>query len=162
MDDECVLSFLSENPNISCKFIEAYISKPWVWSKLSRNPNITWEFIEQHLDKDWNWQRLSEHPNITWDIIKANPDKNWKWSYVSKNPNITWEIIKDNPSKFDNDWCWQHFGANKMSKGKKIFIEDLRLKIIKSNIIKRYWRNYSCNPIYPFAQKMILKRAKIS
>ena len=97
MDNECILSFLSENPNI-CKFIQSHISKPWVWRNLSGNPNITWEFIEQHLDKDWNWQRLSEHPNITWDIIKANPDKNWKWSYVFKNPNITWEIIKDNPS----------------------------------------------------------------
>jgi hypothetical protein len=48
-----------------------------------------------------------------------------------------------------------------MLKHKKTFIEELRLKIIKSNIIKRYWRNYSCNPIYPFAQKMILKRAEL-
>ena len=114
--------------------VQANLDKPWNWRTLSINPNLTWEFIEANLDKDWNWERLSENDSLTWDIVRANLYKPWDWQYLSRNP---------------------------MIKHKKTFIEELRLKIIKSNIIKRYWRNYSCNPIYPFAQKMILKRAEI-
>jgi len=56
---------------------------------------------------------------------------------------------------------WSELCKNLMLKHKETFIEELRLKIIKSNIIKRYWKKYSWDPIYPFAQKMILKRAEI-
>ena len=48
-----------------------------------------------------------------------------------------------------------------MTKYKEEFIDKLRLKIIKSNIIKRYLKKYTWDPAYPFAQKMIIKRADI-
>ena len=93
------------------------------------------------------------------DIVKANLDKPWDWDYLSDNENITCDIVEAN---LDKDWNWDELSRNRMLEYKETFIEELRLKIIKSNIIKRYWRNYSCNPIHPFAQKMILKRAGLS
>ena len=122
------------NYNLNMDIVQANLDKPWNWGTLSINPNLTWEFIEANFDKDWNWERLSENDNLTWDIVRANLDKPWDWQYLSRNP---------------------------MLKHKKTFIEELRLKIIKSNIIKRYWKKYTWDPAYPFAQKMILKRAEI-
>ena len=45
-----------------------------------------------------------------------------------------------------------------MVKQKEEFINYERWKIIKSNIIKRYWRKCSYNPNCSFGRKMILKR----
>ena len=42
---------------------------------ISNNPNVSCEFIETNIDKPWDWEMLSGHPNITWEIIQANPDK---------------------------------------------------------------------------------------
>ena len=172
---------LSWNNNITTDIIEAHLDKPWDWRGLSYNPNMTMEFIEANLDKDWNWYYLSSNPNITLEFIKANLDKPWDWSELSIHPNITWKFIKANSDQFwdmeclsqnqcitwniiahhpHEDWDWYYLDRNLSIKLSAI--NQLRLKIIKSNIIKRYWRNYSCNPIYPFAQKMILKRAELS
>ena len=35
------------------------------------------------------------------------------------------------------------------------------LRIIKANIIKRYWRHCTCNPVYKLARKLVPKRAGI-
>ena len=79
-------------------------------------------------------------------------------SNVYQQTNITWDIVEAN---LDKPWNWSELCQNLMLKHKETFIEELRIKIIKSNIIKRYWKKYSWDPIYPFAQKMILKRAEI-
>lgn len=92
---------------------------------------------------------------MTWDIVKSNPNKPWDYWYMSCNQNITWDIVLSN---LDKRWNWSYLSYNFMLKSREKFINNLRIKIIKANIIKRYWRNYSCNPIYPFAKKKILKR----
>ena len=89
--------------------------------------------ILKYSDKPWDWNQISTNPNITWDIIRRYPDKPWDWYKLSVNPSI-----------------------------KLSAINYLRLKIIKSNIIKRYWKKYTWDPEYPFAQKMVLKRAELS
>ena len=72
-------------------------------SLLSQNPNITWKFICENPQISWNWRAISEHSNITWKIIKNNPDKPWNYTSVSRNQNITWNIIKNN---LNFNWCW--------------------------------------------------------
>jgi len=47
-----------------------------------------------------------------------------------------------------------------MEKGKEKWINDKRLRIIKALQIQRHWRKCSCNPEYPLAQRLILKRLK--
>ena len=106
-------------------------------------------------DYPWEWSSISINPNTTWKIIQENPDKPWDWYYISRNPNITLKIIKENA---DKPWDWNYISSNPMVKQKEEFINDLRLKIIKSNIIKRYWRNRSYDPNCSFGRKMILKR----
>tara|TARA_Y100001958_G_C21216913_1_gene542300 strand:+ start:1338 stop:1589 length:252 start_codon:yes stop_codon:yes gene_type:complete len=81
----------------------------------------------------------------------------WNWQYVSQNPNITWEIIMDNLDK-----PWDLLNLYQNSSVRESSIDQLRLKMIKSNIIKRYWKKYTWDPKYPYAQKMILKRAELS
>ena len=43
-----------------------------------------------------------------------------------------------------------------MKFGKKIWINNLRLQIIKTLQIQRHWRNYANNPQYKLAQNMSL------
>ena len=140
------------------QYIKEHPDKPWNWKSMSGNPNITWEIIQQNPDKEWDWRDISSNENITWEFIQQNPDKPWCWRTLSENQNITWDIVETNP---DKPWDWSSLSENILIKQKETFIDDLRLKIIKSNIIKRYWTKYSYNPIYPFAQKMILKRAEL-
>lgn len=131
---------------------------PWDWIYVSMNDNITCDIIHNNPDKPWDWDELSRNTGITWDIIKANLDKPWNWDRLTRNPSITWNIIKAN---LDKPWDWDWLSMNQMIKQKEAFIDDLRLKMIKSNIIKRCWRKYSYDPRYPFAQKMVLKRAEL-
>ena len=74
---------LSNNPNITPKFVEKHPYKPWDWGNqgLSSNPSITPEFVEKHLDKPWNWgnQGLSSNPSITLEFVKKHLNKRWYW-----------------------------------------------------------------------------------
>ena len=45
-----------------------------------------------------------------------------------------------------------------MKLGKEQWIDDLRIKIIKALQIQRHWRNYSCNPEYQLAQRLLKLR----
>ena len=45
-----------------------------------------------------------------------------------------------------------------LKKGKKRWINNLRLKIIKALQIQRHWRNCVSNPEYKLAQKLIKDR----
>ena len=101
----------------------------------------------------WDWRGVSNHPHITGEIINANPDKSWDWDGISLNPNITWDIIHTNP---DKSWSWTYISKNNMILGKERWINKFRLEIIKA--LQRHWRNYSSNPEYKLAQKLIKKR----
>ena len=148
--------FISINPNTKWKIIQEYPDKPWDWFWISRNPNITWEIIQANPDKQWDWNWISTHENITWEIIQSNLNKPWHWGDMSGNPDITFEIIQSN---LDKPWNWSGISSNTMAKEKREFINDLRLKIIKSNIIKRYYTKRSYDPSCSFGRKMILQRA---
>ena len=137
--------------------IQDNLNKDWNWSLLSYHPNITLEIIQNNPDKEWDWYFISRNPNITWEIIQNNPDKNWNWYEISCNPNITWEIIQNNP---DKDWDWEWLSGNTMEKGRLVWINNKRIQIIKALQIQRHWRNYSCNPVYELARRLILKRLK--
>ncbi len=47
---------LSNNPNLTLKFIEKYIDKPWEWGEfgLSNHPIMTIDFFEKHKTKPWD------------------------------------------------------------------------------------------------------------
>ena len=47
-----------------------------------------------------------------------------------------------------------------MEKGKEKWIATKRLCIIKALQIQRHWRNYSCNPQFALARRLIVKRLK--
>ena len=66
------------NPNITSKFIEKHMDKPWVWGQygISSNPNITPEFIEKHMDKPWYWGLLGLSSNTFSKIIEYEKQNN--------------------------------------------------------------------------------------
>ena len=45
-----------------------------------------------------------------------------------------------------------------MNIGKKKWKKDFKIKIIKAYQIQRHWRNYSSNPEYKLAQRLICNR----
>ena len=55
---------LEKNPN-----------KDWEWNYISENSNITMKFIEKHPDKQWVWKWISENLNITIRFIEKNIEK---------------------------------------------------------------------------------------
>lgn len=105
-------------------------------------------------EKKWDWIDISLNPNITWETINDNPDYSWWWFSISANPNITWETINDNPK---HDWNWMWIATNEMERGKIKWINHLRLKVIATLRIQRYWRKYSSHPEYKLAQRLIHK-----
>ena len=66
------------------KFLEELVSKV-----ISDNPNITIRFIENNPDKPWNWEWISSNPNITMDIIEKHPDKQGICYLKYRKQNIT-------------------------------------------------------------------------
>ena len=57
-------------------------------------------------------------------------------------------------------WSFDGISSNTMEQGKQKWIENKRLQIIKALQLQRHWRNCSCNPEYPLARRLILKRLK--
>ena len=68
-----------------------------------------------------------------------------------------WKFIEDN---LDKPWDWQTLSRNSMEIGKERWINQRRLRYIKALQIQRHWRDYSCNPEYGLARRLILKRLK--
>ena len=128
------------------------------WWGVSGNSNISWKLIEDNPDIFYHWPSISSNPNITSDIILDNIDKNWAWLYISENKNLTLELINATKAK---DWSWCSISENAMTTQRTDFINDYRLKIIKCNIIKRFWRNCTYNPEYSLARRLVLQRAEI-
>ncbi len=144
-----------KHSNLTWEIIENNPDYPWDWEGISENPNITWEIIKNNPDQEWNWYRISSNPNITWEIIENNPDKPWDWDKISLNQNITWEMIENNP---DKPWQWGFISINTMEFGKEKWINDLRINIIRTLRLQRYWRYYSSHPEYKLAQRIIKSR----
>ena len=65
-------------------------------------------------------------------------------------------MIQKYPDKYQH---WETITRNSMTKAKAAFINKLSLQIIKANIIKRYWRRCTYNPVYKLAQRKILEKA---
>ena len=99
------------------------------------------------------YKDLENEWSLRWiQFILDTPDKDWDWESISRNPNITWDIIRDNQ---DKPWNWSALSKNSMSKSKKEWINQRRLRHIKALQIQRHWRNCSCNPEYKLAQRML-------
>ena len=142
---------LSDNLNLTMKFIEQYLDKDWDWISLSYHKNITLDFILKHKDKDWSFSNVCYNPNITFEQIISHPELNWDWSNISSQSYITLKHIKEN---FQLPWDWKRVTYNK-NITIEIILHDLITihqinysefdwneintnKIITSNIIKQY------------------------
>ncbi len=112
-------NYLSENPNITMKYVKENPDKDWSYKYLSLNPNITMEDVKLNPDKEWNYYYLSRNPNITMKDVKLNPDKEWNYNYLSQNPNITMKDVKENPNK---NWNYDY-----LSRNPNITMKDVKL-----------------------------------
>ena len=108
--------------------------------------------IKENPQHNWFGLTLTLNPNITIKLIKNNPEIKWDFQYISLNQNITPEIIMNNPNI---SWIMNYILNNSMEKWKNEWINIMRLKIIKTFQIQRYWRNCTYNPIYKLAQNNI-------
>jgi len=161
--DNYNIIYVSQNPNITLDIVKNN-NYNWPYEWLSENPNITIDYIIENIDKKWSWYDLSKNPNINFDDVKKTLELpysrlfKWKWEKLSNNPNITFDNYYENPYL---PWYKNILDSNSMPKQKILWINNERLKIIKGNIIHRYWRKYSYDPRFKLARKLILKRAGI-
>lgn len=65
-----------------------------VYNNISQNPNLTVKFIKEHTDYKWNWAHVSCNRNITMEDIENNPNLPWIGEGVAWNPNLTTEYIE--------------------------------------------------------------------
>lgn len=79
---------LSYNPNITERFVEKFIDKPWNFKALSKHPNISWNFVRKHDIKPWNYEDMSSNINITTDIFLNNQNLRWNKDHIIINPAI--------------------------------------------------------------------------
>ena len=145
---------LSSHPNIQIKDIIQYPNFAWDFNQVSLNSNITWQDVQENSHFNWNYSNLSKNKNITFQTIHENNQIQWNWDHVSMNTNIHWDHVVQNP---DLPWNYDKLLFNYMEGGKSLWIHDKRTQIIKSLQIQRYWRYYTCNPIYTLAQKKIME-----
>ena len=111
--------------------------------------------VNNNPDEKWNYSGLSFNPNVTIEYIMENKDKPWNWFYVSGNANLTPDFIENN---LDLKWEWfECISENEMNLGKKKWIDQKRLEIIKAFQIQRHWRNCISNPNYKLAKKFLNK-----
>jgi len=122
---------------------------------ISSNNGITFKDFKNNPGFNWSVEGLSMNKNIRWNDIKNNREIDWEWWWISYNQDIDFDIIMSNPGI---EWRWINISNNEMNYAKERWIKKERNRIIKTNIIKRYWRNYSYSPYYQFGRKMIIKR----
>lgn len=147
--------FVSRNPSISMENILKYSYLPWCYASISQTEKYDFlDIINNNISIDSYW--LSKNSNIKWKTFKKY-EKNINWSLggLSINTNIYPEIILNNLN-----YNWNKFGIvlNEFVKGKEYWINLKRLKIIKTLIIQRWWRFYSCNPSYKKAKELIINK----
>lgn len=119
---------ISENPNLTERFIEKYQNKV-DWKKISEHVCLTINFIEKYKEK-LNWKKISNNPNLTINLIEKYKNKlNWinlssnscltinfieqyidalDWNYISLNPNLTPEFIE----KYKHNLHWNNLFQN--------------------------------------------------
>ena len=86
---------------------------------LSNNPNLSIKWLELYPDKDWNWQVICEHDNIKLSWLDKLGDQLTFWKTLSKNENLKkeWEESK-------NTIEWETYCLNK-HKEKVDFVKNL-------------------------------------
>ena len=171
--------FFDYNRSITWKDIEKHKELPWNFTHICYNVPVTLDVVKKNPQYKWNWHAISSNDGITFDDYKNNPqfdwsieglsmNKNlrwkhisdnmhldWEWWWISYNQDIDFEIVMSNP---EIPWRWINLSNNSMEIAKERWIKKERNRIIKANIIKRYYRNCSYSPYYQFGRKMIIKR----
>ena len=71
--------------------MEQHPELPWDWDGVSQNPNITFKYLEQHLEKPWNWDWLSENP------FTAEKHQFYRKELMTKRLQRWWLSICENP-----------------------------------------------------------------
>lgn len=78
---KCEMQALSQNPNITPEFIDAYIHKLWDFERIGTcNPNLTPEFVLKHKEENWDWTTLHTNPVVTTRLVEQTLDKPWRWN----------------------------------------------------------------------------------
>lgn len=93
--NEWYLSNLARLPIVTLDFILKYrFLIDWDMVMLSQNPNLTTKFLMEHLDWNWKWNYISKHPMITPEFIRTNGKTlPFDWDGVMRNPSIPIEFI---------------------------------------------------------------------
>jgi len=123
---------LSDNPNLTEKFVLDHMELKWDLWRLNSHPNIsidfiikyslrfpcyivwnpklTTDYIDKYKNEDLNWETISKHPCVTMDYITKHPEYPWVWEGVYKNPNITLEFVVDHHPEIK--WGWWDFPSH--------------------------------------------------
>ena len=124
--NNCDMTLLSNNENITIEFVLQHLDLKWAWYYLSCNESISFNGIINSLDLPWNWNKISCKKSITLDIIEPNLTLPWKWNYMSRNENITISFIE---KYIDKDWNWESLS----------FCKYLTMQFIRKYINKKQW-----------------------
>ena len=117
--------------NLDINFINKE-NKVWNYILLSNNKNLTIKYIRDNIDKPWDWYNLSKNSSFNWQNIINNNDLPWDWDGISENENISLEIIKNN---FNKSWNYQHISINNMSVGIDRYVSR-EMKVLCYKILK--------------------------
>ncbi len=117
--DNEIFQKISDNQNLTLKFVETYINENWDFFELTHNDVITKEFIIKHKNKDWNFNYYILLKSLTMKEFEELQDKIEDFETLSRNHNITLEYIFDND---DKSWCW--FEISKRSDISHDFIDE--------------------------------------
>ena len=142
--------YLTQNENMTWDIIKNNLNFSWDWRDISRR--MDFNIIESNPNMPWNWHWVSQNQNVTCDMIESNLNKPWSWIMLSLNKNINFDFINKHSKRY---WDYHFISSNNMEKGKKIWIDNLRIKIIKALQIQRHWRNCISNPEFKLARKNI-------
>ncbi len=66
--------------------LEKYPNENWNYERLSENPNISIKYIKNNPDNKWDWKNISRI--VTYIEFINNPDLPWDYCELSRNKNI--------------------------------------------------------------------------
>ena len=114
--DWYIISYM--NKYITEDDILGNLDLPWDWNIMSENPNITFKFIEKMKDKPWDWNMLSywdkviPERNISWAFVLKNLDLDWEWAHLTTRPDITWEYMQSTKHVLPWDYRTKIYNPN--------------------------------------------------
>ena len=89
------ISWISQFPDFSWKFIDISASKKF---------EISW--VKEYPDANWNWTDISRNKKLTLSWIQDNPNFHWNWEIIASHPNFRYEWIEYLVDKGDNRRIW--------------------------------------------------------